>query len=188
MASRLSQFSSPSCICMPLAKFSYATVHTGNTGPIPWTHLASQDDLFLLIGPVNVENPRGTSETRWKLKVLQDPNFHVSCQRERFVRFRISYDGAGRYRSASACTGSSDSDGSCTGVSRAETTAIGSGYCQATMHCHAISSRGQSRKAPFRVEASFLSWLDSTFSSPISAARGLLRDVEDPKQRDCARH
>ncbi|KEF52206.1 uncharacterized protein A1O9_11833 [Exophiala aquamarina CBS 119918] len=71
----LSTFSSslPSSLCLPLTKFSYATVSNENIVPIPWIHLSSKNSLFALFdtSPTLLDN--GQVEDRQKLKVLRDP-------------------------------------------------------------------------------------------------------------------
>ncbi|KAK5050623.1 hypothetical protein LTR84_003905 [Exophiala bonariae] len=71
----LSTFSPPfpSPSCLPLNKFSYATVSSEHIAPIPWIHLSSKSGLFAIFeaSPTQLEN--GQLENRQKLKVLRDP-------------------------------------------------------------------------------------------------------------------
>lgn len=74
----MSQSSQLIRLCMPLTKFSYANTPAGSTGPIPWTHMSSTNNLFVLIEPSEVQTQQGVLEKRYRFKVLQDPNVHVS--------------------------------------------------------------------------------------------------------------
>ncbi|ETI19351.1 hypothetical protein G647_09183 [Cladophialophora carrionii CBS 160.54] len=65
--------SQSSPLCLPLVKFSYATVSNDNIVPIPWIHLSSKNALFAVFetSPVHLED--GRTEDRQKFKVLKDP-------------------------------------------------------------------------------------------------------------------
>lgn len=75
----LSTFSTslPSPVCLPLNKFSYATVSSEHIAPIPWIHLSSKNGLFAIFetSPTQLENAQ--LEDRPKLKVLKDPEVMV---------------------------------------------------------------------------------------------------------------
>ncbi|KIW80176.1 hypothetical protein Z517_06791 [Fonsecaea pedrosoi CBS 271.37] len=60
-------------LCLPLEKFSYATMPNESILPIPWIHLHSKDTLFAIFetGPVQLED--GRVEERQTFKVLHDP-------------------------------------------------------------------------------------------------------------------
>ncbi|KAL2428537.1 hypothetical protein ABEF91_008803 [Exophiala dermatitidis] len=73
MSSQGSQKLSSSPLCLPLLKFSYATVSNESIAPIPWIHLSSKNSLFAVFetSPVQLEN--GYVGERQKFKVLRDP-------------------------------------------------------------------------------------------------------------------
>ncbi|EXJ76380.1 uncharacterized protein A1O5_00888 [Cladophialophora psammophila CBS 110553] len=65
--------SQSSSLCLPLLKFSYATVSNESIAPIPWIHLSSKDALFAIFESSPVQLEDGRTEERQKFKVLQDP-------------------------------------------------------------------------------------------------------------------
>ncbi|KIX98410.1 uncharacterized protein Z520_05711 [Fonsecaea multimorphosa CBS 102226] len=65
--------SQSSPLCLPLLKFSYATVSNESIAPIPWIHLSSKDALFAIFETSPVQLEHGRIEERQKFKVLQDP-------------------------------------------------------------------------------------------------------------------
>lgn len=69
--------SQPSPLCLPLLKFSYATVSDDNIVPIPWIHLSSKNALFAIFETSAVRLEDGRSEGRKKFKVLKDPEVMV---------------------------------------------------------------------------------------------------------------
>jgi len=77
MSSQLLSTFSSSSLCLPLTKFSYATVSNEHIVPIPWIHLSSKNSLFALFetSPTRLDN--GQVEDRQKLKVLRDPEIMV---------------------------------------------------------------------------------------------------------------
>ena len=62
---------------LPLAKFSYATVHGESKTPIPWFHIGRTDNLFAIFESQHVEDNRGQARDVKKLKVLNDPEVLV---------------------------------------------------------------------------------------------------------------
>ncbi|KIW99174.1 uncharacterized protein Z519_00837 [Cladophialophora bantiana CBS 173.52] len=60
-------------LCLPLLKFSYATVSNESIAPIPWIHLSSKDALFAIFETSPIQLEDGRAEERQKFKVLQDP-------------------------------------------------------------------------------------------------------------------
>ncbi|KAJ9613936.1 hypothetical protein H2200_002072 [Cladophialophora chaetospira] len=60
-------------LCLPLLKFSYATVSNDNIVPIPWIHLSSKNALFAIFETSPVQLDDGRTEERQKFKVLKDP-------------------------------------------------------------------------------------------------------------------
>lgn len=67
----------PSPACLPLTKFSYATVSNEHIVPIPWIHLSSKTGLFALFETSPTQLEDGQLEDRPKLKVLRDPEVMV---------------------------------------------------------------------------------------------------------------
>ncbi|EXJ53907.1 hypothetical protein A1O7_09243 [Cladophialophora yegresii CBS 114405] len=65
--------SQSSPLCLPLLKFSYATVSNDNIVPIPWIHLSSKNALFAIFETSPVQLEDGRTEDRQKFKVLKDP-------------------------------------------------------------------------------------------------------------------
>ncbi|OAP62051.1 hypothetical protein AYL99_04254 [Fonsecaea erecta] len=66
-------FSQSSPLCLPLAKFSYATVSGEGVAPIPWLHIGNKKALFAIFETSPVQLEDGRIEQRQKFKVLQDP-------------------------------------------------------------------------------------------------------------------
>lgn len=96
MSSQGTQKLSSSPLCLPLLKFSYATVSSESIAPIPWIHLSSKNSLFAVFetSPVQLEN--GCVEERQKFKVLRDPEVMVREDFERCVRCVVDLPLAGR--------------------------------------------------------------------------------------------
>lgn len=76
-----SQMLSQSPVCLPLSKFSYATVSAENVAPIPWIHISANNRLFAVFETSSVRVEDGCFEDRQKLKVLQDPEIMVFAPR-----------------------------------------------------------------------------------------------------------
>lgn len=70
----------PHPICLPLAKLSYATVIIDSTGPIPWTHLVSQGDIFAVFETVRTLDSDGATRDSKRFKIVQDPNIMVGLR------------------------------------------------------------------------------------------------------------
>ena len=64
-------------VCLPLLKFSYATVPMDSVAPVPWTHISSKRNLFAVFETVRTRGLDGSVEERKKFKVLQDPEVMV---------------------------------------------------------------------------------------------------------------
>lgn len=62
---------------LPLAKFSYATVHGESKIPIPWFHISRSDNLFAIFESQRVEDTRGQTRDAKKFKVINDPEVLV---------------------------------------------------------------------------------------------------------------
>ncbi len=69
--------SQSSPLCLPLLKFSYATVSNDNIVPIPWIHLSSKNALFAIFETSPAQLEDGRVEERQKFKVLKDPEIMV---------------------------------------------------------------------------------------------------------------
>jgi hypothetical protein len=65
-------------MCLPLYKFSYATVSAESIAPIPWIHVSGKNRLFAVFETTLVQLDDGRVDGRQKLKVLQDPEVMVS--------------------------------------------------------------------------------------------------------------
>lgn len=65
-------------LCLPLAKFSYATVSDDKLRPIPWTHLSSKSHLFAVFETTRTQNSQGHITDQRIFKVMQDPNIMVA--------------------------------------------------------------------------------------------------------------
>lgn len=72
-----SQKLSQSSLCLPLYKFSYATVSAESVAPIPWIHISGKSRLFAIFETNPVQLDDGRFEDRQKFKVLQDPEVMV---------------------------------------------------------------------------------------------------------------
>ena len=72
-----SQKLSQSPLCLPLLKFSYATVSNESIVPIPWIHLSSRNALFAIFETSPTQLEDGRTEERQKFKVLRDPEVMV---------------------------------------------------------------------------------------------------------------
>lgn len=68
-----SQQQSQSPLCLPLLKFSYATVSNESIAPIPWIHLSSKNALFAIFETSPTQYGDGRTEERPKFRILQDP-------------------------------------------------------------------------------------------------------------------
>jgi hypothetical protein len=64
-------------VCLPLVKLSQALVVQNSNGPLPWTHLLSQGDLFAVFETTRTLNSDGSTTDSRRFKVLQDPNIIV---------------------------------------------------------------------------------------------------------------
>ncbi|KIW14902.1 hypothetical protein PV08_07687 [Exophiala spinifera] len=73
MPSHASQKLSQSPLCLPLFKFSYATVSAEGVAPIPWIHISGKNRLFAVFETISVQVEDGRFEDRQMFKVLQDP-------------------------------------------------------------------------------------------------------------------
>ncbi|KAK4948679.1 hypothetical protein LTR10_012683 [Elasticomyces elasticus] len=73
MPSQGSQKLARSPLCLPLSKFSYATVSNESIAPIPWLHISGKNRLFALFETSPTQMEGGRVEDRQKFKVLQDP-------------------------------------------------------------------------------------------------------------------
>jgi hypothetical protein len=62
---------------LPLAKFSYATVHGESKTPIPWFHMGRTENLFAIFESQQGEDNRGQARDVKKFKVLNDPEVLV---------------------------------------------------------------------------------------------------------------
>lgn len=67
----------PPPTCLPLHKFSHATVLQNSAGHLPWKHIVSQGDIFAVFETVRTLNADGTTKDSNRFKVLQDPNIMV---------------------------------------------------------------------------------------------------------------
>lgn len=77
-------------VCLPLLKFSYATVPMDSVAPVPWTHLASKNNLFAMFETARTRGLDGQVEERKKFKVLRDPEVMVILQSQCPVSFIVS--------------------------------------------------------------------------------------------------
>ncbi|KIV83461.1 hypothetical protein PV11_05483 [Exophiala sideris] len=73
MPSQGSQKLAHSPLCLPLSKFSYATVSNESIAPIPWLHISGKNRLFAVFETSPTQMEGGRVEDRQKFKVLQDP-------------------------------------------------------------------------------------------------------------------
>ena len=64
-------------LCLPLVKYSYATVSDNKPRPIPWTHLSSRSNLFAVFENMRFQNSQGQVTDQRVFKVMQDPNIMV---------------------------------------------------------------------------------------------------------------
>jgi hypothetical protein len=79
MASLPNSESSPlGSICLPLVKFSHATVPISSVAPVPWIHISSTRELFASFDTLTIKNSNGTNEERKKFRVLRDPEVMVT--------------------------------------------------------------------------------------------------------------
>ena len=69
--------SQSSRLCLPLVKFSYATVSNDNIVPIPWIHISSKNSLFAIFETCPVELDDSRTERRQRFKVVKDPEVMV---------------------------------------------------------------------------------------------------------------
>ena len=64
-------------VCLPLLKFSYATVSNESVMPIPWIHLSSKTGLFAIFESTESTLDDGQIRVRKKFKVTNDPEIMV---------------------------------------------------------------------------------------------------------------
>lgn len=67
----------PPPICLPLQKFSYATVYNNSSAPLPWIHVVSQGDIFAVFETKRTLSSDGSTKDTRRFKIVQDPNIKV---------------------------------------------------------------------------------------------------------------
>ncbi|KAK5946066.1 hypothetical protein PMZ80_000205 [Knufia obscura] len=72
MESQMLQLLPPTRVTMALTKFSAATTSNGYPGPIPWTHIISENGLFAMFEIPSSQNMSQTSESA-RFKIINDP-------------------------------------------------------------------------------------------------------------------
>lgn len=68
----------PTQLTMPLMKFSAATTSHGYSGPIPWTHIISENGLFAMFEFSSSQNMSQATESA-RFKVVNDPEVLARC-------------------------------------------------------------------------------------------------------------
>ena len=69
-------------LCLPLVKYSYATVSSDNVAPIPWIHLSSKQNLVAVFDTLRLQSSQGQITEQSVLKVMKGPETMVPVLKE----------------------------------------------------------------------------------------------------------